>query len=229
MAGSEDYSGQPVSSRLPGAIRTVSLIRKKETLMIKKALLAAALMAGLCAPASAAVIALGTNPTSATGHFSNDPNGGPNIGGLFTDQITFSLEGSALYITFASATNSFTQASDIITGFTGQLFEQIGAIGIGGGADIAVGAPVAAVPCAQNPTGCTILAGFALLDSGNYYLQLSGNAGLTAGYGGDLTTVGVAGAVPEASTWMMMIAGFAGVAGMAYRRRRKQGAALNVA
>jgi hypothetical protein len=200
---------------LPGAIRTDFPDQEKEKPMFKKALLAAALFAGLCAPASAAVINLGVNPTSATGHFSNDP-----VNGVFTDQITFQLVGSPLYLSFASATNDFVTATDIISGFTGQLFEQIGAIG--GGDDIAVAPAVAAVPCAQNPSGCQILAGFALLDSGNYYLQLSGNAGTTAGYGGNLTTTPLAAAVPEASTWAMMIAGFFGVAGMAYRRRKQQ-------
>jgi hypothetical protein len=176
---------------------------------MKKLLLTTAAVLALSAPASAAVISVGTNPSSATGHFSNDP-----VDGAFTDQITFSLLGAPLYITFASATNSFTQESDIISNFTGQLYEQIGALG--GADDIAINAPVVAVPCQQNPTGCQILAGTALLDEGNYYLQLSGVAGTTAGYGGDLTSVA---AVPEASTWAMMILGFAGVGFMAYRRR----------
>lgn len=188
---------------------------------MRKLLFATAALLAMSTASNAAVIALGPNPDSATGHFSNDPLG-PNVGGAFTDQITFSLTGSDLYVTFASATNSFTRASDLIVGFTGQLFEQIGAIGtgIGNPADIAVSAPVAAVPCQTNPTGCNILAGFALLDSGNYYLQLSGTAGTTAGYGGDLTT-SPTGAVPEPSTWAMMILGFLGVGTMAMRKRRK--------
>lgn len=172
-----------------------------------------ATLALLSTPASSAVINLGVNPTSATGHFSNDP-----VNGAFTDQITFQLVGSPLYITFASATNDYLAGTDFIGGFTGQLFEQIGAIG--GGDDIAVAAPVAAVGCPGNPFGCQILAGFALLDSGNYYLQLSGNAGTTAGYGGNLTTTPFGEAVPEASTWAMMLLGFAGVGFAAYRKRR---------
>ena len=188
---------------------------------MRKLLYATAAVLALAAPANAAVINVGVNPTSATGHFSNDPVNGP-----FTDQIAFQLVGAPLWLTFASATNSFTQPSDIIAGFTGQLFEQIGAIG--GGDDIAVNPSVAAIPCAQNPSGCTILAGFALLDPGNYYLQLSGNAGITAGYGGDLTTAPLnIAAVPEASTWAMMLLGFAGVGFMAYRKRN--GASLRVA
>jgi hypothetical protein len=186
--------------------------------MLKKLLLTATLATALAAPASAAVINVGTNPDSATGHFSNDPNG-PNVGGSFTDQITFSLTGAPLYVAFASATNSFTKASDIIGGFTGQLFEIVGALG--GGDDIAVSAPATASPCVGNPSGCQILAGFALLDSGNYYLQLSGLAGTTAGYGGDLTTSPLVAPIPEASTWAMMILGFAGVGVMALRKRRQ--------
>jgi hypothetical protein len=128
--------------------------------------------------------------------------------------------GSPLFVTFASATNVFASPSDFITNFSGQLFQQVGAVGPGGGADIPVSGAVAAVPCQQNPTGCQILAGSALLGSGNYYLQIGGTGGGTSGYGGNLTTAGI-GAVPEPATWAMMILGFAGVGFMAYRRRNQ--------
>jgi len=60
----------------------------------------------------------------------------------------------------------------------------------------------------------------------------SGNAGSLAIYAGgelvthinaniEIATVAVAGAVPEPSTWAMMILGFAGVGFMAYRRKSK--------
>ena len=54
---------------------------------------------------------------------------------------------------------------------------------------------------------------------GGYYLQFTGTRGGTAGYGGDLTTAAVA-AVPEPSTWAMMLLGFGGIGFMAYRRQR---------
>jgi hypothetical protein len=45
-------------------------------------------------------------------------------------------------------------------------------------------------------------------------------------WGLDAFTINVPGAVPEPSTWAMMILGFAGVSFMAYRRSRKEGLAL---
>jgi hypothetical protein len=185
---------------------------KKRNCNMKKLLLAAVVALALSAPASAAVITnLGVNPNSATGHFSN------SVGGTsFTDQYTFSLIGSSLFVTFASATNDYASATDFISNFTGQLFEQIGAIG--GADDIAVSGPVPAVGCIGNPTGCQVLAGSALLDAGNYYLQISGIGGGSAGYGGNLTTAQI-GAVPEPTTWAMMLIGFAGLGFMAYRRK----------
>ena len=87
-----------------------------------------------------------------------------------------------------------------------------------GGSGFSVGPAAFATPCLANPLGCQVLAGTALLGSGDYYLELRGTGGGTSGYGGNLTTVGI-GAVPEPSTWAMLILGFAGVGFMAYRRR----------
>jgi len=187
---------------------------------MKRVLLAATAFLALAAPASAAVIAdLGVNPRSFQGHFSNDVGGA-----VFTDQYTFELTGASAFITFASATNDFTggtASTDFITGFTGQLFFA-GADGeVGGGDDIAFSAPVLAVGCPGNPGGCQILSGQAVLGAGDYYLQISGDGGGTSGYGGNLTVA----AVPEASTWLMLIAGFAGIGLVA---RRRQSAALRL-
>jgi hypothetical protein len=191
--------------------------------MLKKLLVTGVLLVGLAAPASAAVIAdLGVNPRSQQGHFSNEVGGS-----VFTDQYLFQLSGAPSFITFASATNDFTggtTGTDYITNFTGQLFFTGGDGVIGGGDDFAVNAPVLAVGCPGNPDGCQILAGAAVLEAGNYFLQISGDGGGTSGYGGNLTVA----AVPEASTWLMMLAGFAGVGGMAMRKRR-QSAQLRLA
>jgi len=177
---------------------------------LKMLLLTATALFALTTPSPAAVVNLGVNPTSATGHFS------ASVGDdVFLNQYTFTLVGSPLYVTFASATNDYVTPTDFITGFTGQLFEQVGALG--GADDIAVAPSVAAVPCPTNPGGCQILAGFALLDSGTYYLQLTGDGGGTAGYGGNLTTSPF-GAVPEPATWAMMLLGFLGLG--VYARRR---------
>src|SRR4051812_8066724 len=69
-------------------------------------------------PGNTAVITnLGDNPNSATGHFSNSV-----FGTTFADQYTFRLIGFPSFVTVASATNDFTQPSDRITNFIGQLF-----------------------------------------------------------------------------------------------------------
>ena len=180
---------------------------------MKKFLLAVtALLALTTASKADIVVSLGTNPNSSTGHFSDG-----NLSGAFKDDYTFTLSGSSSYITFASATNDFLTPADRISNFTGQLFQQVGAVG--GGDDIPVSVAAPSTPCAFNPTGCQLLSGGAILTSGNYYLEIRGIGGGTSGYGGDLTTVGV-GAVPEPSTWAMMILGFCGVVFMGARRRK---------
>ena len=151
---------------------------------MKKLLFAAAALLVMSMPGKAAVITdLGVNPNSATGHFSNAV-----FGATFDDQYTFSLVGGPQFVAFASATNDFTASTDFITNFVGQLFS-FGPNGIfGGGDDFAVNPPVAAVPCPDNPTGCQVLAGAAILDPGGYFLDISGQGGGTSGYGGNLTT-----------------------------------------
>jgi hypothetical protein len=140
----------------------------------------------LSQPSRGAIIAnLGVNPTSAQGDFSNAPGGG-----AFTDQFTFQLVGGPQFVAIGSATNVFASAGDFITGFTGQLFQDFGAPGPGGG-DVAVAAPFAAIGCPSSPTNCQVVAGTALLNPGNYFLQFSGIGGGTSGYGGNLSTFAV--------------------------------------
>jgi len=176
--------------------------------MFKRLLLTAAAVLALSAPSHAAVIAdLGVNPTSGQGAFNNTVGGG-----AFDDQYTFQLFGAPQFLTIASATNVFPRATDFITDFSASVFLQVGAIG--GGDDVEVIGPVPATAnCGDN---CQGFGGSAVLNAGNYYLDISGIGGGTSGYGGDLAVA----AVPEASTWAMMLAGFAGVGFMAYRRRR---------
>ena len=171
----------------------------------------AALTLALATPASAAIINVGNNPTSATGHFSNNVGGG-----AFEDFVTFNLTGGPQFVAFASVTNSFTGPPDFITGFTGQLFQQIGAIGPGGGADIPFGPINAAVSCGA---GCQVLAGTALLNVGNYYLDLQGTGGGSAGYGGDITTRAVPGPIVGAGLPGLIAACLAFI-GLARRRRQ---------
>jgi hypothetical protein len=187
---------------------------------MRKLVLATVIALGLAAPASAAVVGnLGINPTSATGHFSNAP-----AVGAFDDQWTFQLVGAPSFFTIASATNVFPDPRDFIANFTGAVYQQVGAIG--GADDILVLGPQAA--SANCGVSCQGFGGSAFLNAGLYYLDISGvNLG-TGGYGGDIATVPQVAAVPEASTWAMMLAGFFGLGFMAYRK--KNGApALRVA
>ncbi len=63
-----------------------------------------------------------------------------------------------------------------------------------------------------------IATGFANTDVGRYSLEITGPGVITIGGGGQ-------GAVPEPSTWAMIIAGF-GIVGGALRRRRRAGVAF---
>ena len=178
---------------------------------MRKLLLATTALLALTSAGNSAVIGdLGVDPTSSQGAFNN----GNLPTGLFNDQWTFQLTTDAT-IVIGSATNVFPRTTDFITNFTGRVFEIVGTIG--GGDDILVLGPATAVAnnCGLN---CQVFGGSAVLDAGDYYLNISGNAGLTAGYGGDLAVV--APSVPEPSTWAMMILGFAGIGFMAYRRKQ---------
>jgi len=181
--------------------------------MKRLALSTVAALALMVGSASAAVIKdLGVNPSSATGQFSNNVDGT-----TFTDYYTFQLVGSPLFITFASATNDFAKTTDFITGFVGQLFQQVGAPG--GGDDIPVSVPATPQPCQTNPTGCQVLAGSALLGPGSYYLELRGTGGGTSGYGGNLTTASV---VPLPAALPLFATGLALFGGAAAWRKRRE-------
>jgi hypothetical protein len=61
------------------------------------------------------------------------------------------------------------------------------------------------------------------ITTGNAYEEIASNPG---GFGVGIFTLTQVAAVPEASTWAMMILGFAGVGFMAYRRRKDSTLAL---
>jgi PEP-CTERM motif len=180
---------------------------------MRKLLLATVASLAMTAAGNAAIISnIGVNPTSGSGTFANAPGGG-----AFDDQYTFQLVGAPAFLTIASVTNTFANgATDFITGFTASVLNA-GADGLpGGGDDITVIGPVAAT--ANCGVSCQGMAGAAFLDIGNYYLDISGTGGGTSGYGGNLSVA----AVPEASTWAMLLLGFAGV-GLFGMRRRERG------
>jgi hypothetical protein len=51
------------------------------------------------------------------------------------------------------------------------------------------------------------------------------NTGIGAGLGNEITNVSLTAAVPEPSTWAMMLSGFAGLAFLGYRQRKSAAAA----
>jgi len=184
---------------------------------MKKLLLAAATLIALAMPASAAVIGtFGINPTSAAGAFSNDPNG-VGVGGLFTDFYTFQLVGGPAFVTVASATNTFAVGG--VTGpfgiqnFAAAIFETVGVPG--GGDDILKFGPQFATLCASGL--CQTLDGTGLLFPGNYYLQIQGDAGTLAGYGGNLS---VAETPIPGAVWLF--GGGLGLLGMFARGKKKR-------
>lgn len=183
--------------------------------MLKKLLLTTAALIALGAPADAAIVgSLGIDPTSATGAFSHSVGSG-----AFDDQFTFQLVGGPKFLTIASVTNAFPSVSDFIANFSGSVFLQVGAIG--GGDDIRVIGPALPTGCGAIPN-CQGFAGSAILDAGNYYLDISGIGGGTSGYGGNLAAAPVIGvpAIPETSTWAMMMLGLLGVGLFGMKRGR---------
>jgi hypothetical protein len=189
-------------------------MRKLASLAIGVLALAAAVAV---TPAKAATIGtFGTNPTSAAGAFSNDPNGA-GVGGLFTDQYTFDLNGPA-FVTVATASNTFAVGGINgpfgIQNFAAAIFETFDNI-IGNADDVLKFGPQFATLCASGL--CQQLNGNGILQGGSYYLQVQGNAGSLAGYGGNLS---VAETPVPGAIWLFG----SGVAGLAMltKRRRKQ-------
>ena len=146
----------------------------------------------LALPAQADIVVdLGVNPTSGTGAFSNtDPGTGGGGSGAFADIYEFDLFGTQV-ITIASVTNTFASLDQFIANFTGSVINEGADAAPGGGDDIVVIGPVAATPCSV--PNCQEFAGTAILPGGEYYLLLTGIAGVNAGYGGNLSTFAVPG------------------------------------
>jgi MYXO-CTERM domain-containing protein len=181
---------------------------------MKRLLLVTAALFALAGSANAAVVGnLGINPTSQTGDFRSGLLGvnGTGAGG-FTDQVVFQLVGGPQFFTIASATNVYPAVTDFIANFTAQGFLQVGAIG--GGDDIPV-TPVLVAQACPLQSNCQGFAGSALLNAGNYYLQLAGIGGGTSGYGGNLAVT----QVPLPGALALFASGLVGLGLL--RRRRK--------
>jgi hypothetical protein len=156
---------------------------------VKRLLLASAFAFAMSAGAMADTItSLGTNPTSGAGAFANtDPGTGAGGSGVFADIYKFDLVGAQI-LTIAFATNTFASgAPQFITNFQGAVVNDGPDNAPGGGDDSIVLGPELGAACNAIPN-CQVFGGSAILGGGHYYLLISGNAGVDAGYGGNLST-----------------------------------------
>jgi len=179
---------------------------------MKKLLLASAALLALTVTANADIIAnLGVNPTSGAGAFSNTNPGTLNTGsGAFIDAYEFELTGGLTFFTLASVTNVFASADQKITDFTGAVLNEGADGNIGGGDDFFVIGPVSAtLGCGIGSNNCQGFAGSAILGAGEYYLLLTGDAAINAGYGGNLSTTPLA--VPGPTVGSFNIASIVGL------------------
>ena len=172
---------------------------------MRKLLLACTALAALTMPASAAIVAdLGADPNAGVSHVAV---------GNFTDDYTFTLTQNST-ITVVGLINTFAGglgSGQFIANFAASIFEEPTNTLVLGPADGTAGCGAISL--------CQSLSGSSILGVGSYELEVTGTGGANASYGGDITTVA---AVPEPSTWAMMIIGFAGVVVMAVKRRRKE-------
>jgi hypothetical protein len=193
----------------------------KGTMRMRKTLLmATAVLLAMTVVSKADIVAnLGLNPTSGAGAFSNtNPGTGGGGSGLFADIYNFTLDTDQT-LTIAFAINTFASTPQFIGNFTGSVVYE-GADGqIGGGDDQVVIGPTLATACLLVPN-CQGFGGSANLNSGEYHLLITGNAGELSGYGGDLSTFAVPGPLAGAGL-PGLIAACGMMLGLARHRRRK--------
>lgn len=185
---------------------------------MKKLLCTAAMLTALALPATAATITdFGVDPTSAAGTFQHSLGTSTSA---FDDQYTFRLD-QTMTLTIASVTNVYSQISDFITNFQGSVVYEGADGAIGGGDDVTVIGPVGATGCPGVPVGCQGFAGSAVLGPGSYFLDISGIAGGSSGYGGNLATFSAAVPGPIAGAGLPgIVAACLAIWGWNKRRRR---------
>jgi hypothetical protein len=180
--------------------------------MLKKLLLTGAALLALTTTCRAGLISdLGLDPNlSIARNFTS---------GTFTDDYTFTLDASKT-ITIVGITNTFAggvTGTRFIKNFTGSVFSDgLDGLPFTGDDVIVIGPTPATLGCGIGSTICQSLAGSAVIDAGAYYVQLTGTGGALASYGGNITTIA---AVPEPSTWAMILLGFVGLAWAGRRKR----------
>ena len=173
---------------------------------MRKLLLAGAALLAFSGVANAALISnLGADPNVGISHTA--------IGG-FTDDYTFTITQNST-ITVVGLINTFAGglgSGQFIANFSASIFAEPSNTLVLGPSDGTAGCGAISL--------CQSLSGSAVLGAGSYLLEVTGTGGANASYGGDITTV--AGAVPEASTWAMLILGFAGIGAMGLRQRGRK-------
>jgi hypothetical protein len=181
---------------------------------MRKLFLTTAAVLALTTAANAAVFNIAApDPTSAQGNFSLTPGAG-----AFDDQVTFTITGPATF-TIANATNTFASTSDQITNWQASIYDSVDGI-VGNGDDLLLFGPQAAGACFGVPN-CQTVGGSGFLDGpGLFYADFTGVGSGTSGYSGNISTIA---AVPEPTTWAMMLLGFLGVAGIGGMRNKWRG------
>jgi hypothetical protein len=182
--------------------------------------LAVGLLGASAAPSSAVVL------SPAGGNLGNNPNAVFSISGIVEGTSTTPLK-EDFNLTLTSGVNftalfgqTFTSLSDRITGLTLSLYK--GSVLPGNLVDSDVAALVGTPVKGQSGT----VADFGAT-AGAYILEITGTIPIRTGPADQTLILNVAGvtattgvtAVPEASTWAMMMLGFLGVGFMAYRKR----------
>ena len=199
----------------PAKILGVIVIQKKGLIMKKLMFAALALSASIAAPASAATIFGSTigGPTFNRPLSGFPPSGLSAVGTAVAYQVTaftVSTSGSYTFLMTALTTNL-----DAFLGLHQNAFNPLSSLtnaivyddDSGPGSDSTFTANLLA-----GTSYFAIATGFANTDAGEYKLDINGP--------GSVILPGTPGAVPETSTWAMIIAGF-GIVGGALRRRRR--------
>jgi hypothetical protein len=184
---------------------------------MRKILLAAtalAVLGAMSVSSNAAIIQnLGLDPTSATGNFSNSLG---TSTAPFDDQYTFTLD-HPFTLTIAAVTNVFPNPTDFITGFTASVFA--GTPATPGG--VVLGPAFAQIGCLGS-LQCQFISGQAFLPAGSFFLDVSGTANGTSGYGGNIATLAVPG--PIVGAGLPGLLGLLGFGGWSWKRRKQAAA-----
>jgi hypothetical protein len=140
----------------------------------------------------------------------------PTPGGTSPDGFNPNPFSSSTPPSTISANSDLVASGSTVGTYTGNAFALAGVFNVPGSTPIDIGSSASLLV----PTGATeLFLGFA---------DASGFNGLSGDYSDNAGSLTVTAAVPEPSTWAMMIFGFFGLGFMAYRRKQT-GAAFSVA